>query len=430
VPNVEHVSPAVEPPPGNPRFDLVDAMRALAVMLVVFCHATQMSGAALNTSWGWLGTYAYWGVLVFFAISGFLLYRPFVVAHAGIRPAPRLGAYARRRLLRILPAYWVALTVLSIWPGVEGAFTDRWWVYYGFGQVYSVHTLTGGLAVAWSLCVEMSFYVFLPFFAMLVSWLVRRRGDPARWWQMEAAALVPFACIGIVAAAFVHNHEVPYWIENTLLGTTDWFVMGMTLAVISVAAQKGPGLARRLSGLVERWSWLVWLAAIGTFLLATRTFDVRDLTSGRPGVYGVSTATWLANHFGLGLAAGLLLAPAVLGARGVVRAVLSWKPLAWLGLISYGVFLWHFPLGVWLALQGGYPKLDGGGLDIVHRVHPGATFVLFVATLGVAIVLATASYHLVELPFLRLKDRRPGRGSGPTPTPQARSLVADRASAP
>ena len=83
----------------------------------------------------------------------------------------------------------------------------------------------------------------------------------------------------------------------------------------------------------------MWLAAFGTFVLATRTFDVRNLTSGRSGVYGVSTATWLANHFGLGLAAGLLLAPAVLGARGPLRALLSWKPLAWLGLISYGVFL-------------------------------------------------------------------------------------------
>ena len=161
-------------------------------------------------------------MIVFFAISGFLLYRPFVVAHAGMRPAPRVGAYARRRLLRILPAYWLALTILSIWPGVEGAFGDRWWVYYGFGQVYSVHTLIGGLAVAWSLCVEMSFYVLLPFFAAFVAWLVGRRRDPRRWWVAEAIALAAFACIGIVASAFVHDHTVPYWVANTLLGT-DWF---------------------------------------------------------------------------------------------------------------------------------------------------------------------------------------------------------------
>jgi peptidoglycan/LPS O-acetylase OafA/YrhL len=407
------VSPAVQPPPGNPRFELVDALRAIAVMLVVFCHASQMSGAALHTSWGWLGTYSYFGVLIFFAISGFLLYRPFALAHAGVHSAPRTGIYARRRLLRILPAYWLALTVLSLWPGIEGPFTDHWWVYYGFAQVYSVHTLGNGLPVAWSLCVEISFYLFLPFVAMFVAQLVSRVSASVRWWQTEAIVLAVFACIGVVGAVFVHDHTTPYWVENTLAGTSDWFAVGMALAVISVAAHNGAGIARRLSVVVERWSWLVWLIAVAIFLLATRVFDVRDLASGRPGVYGVSTATWLANHVGLGLAAGFLLAPAVLGARGPVRWILGLKPLAWVGLISYGVFLWHFPLGVWLALQGGYPKLHGGGLDIVHHVHPGATFVLFAATLAVSIVVATASYYVVELPFLRLKDPR-GRGSGPT----------------
>jgi peptidoglycan/LPS O-acetylase OafA/YrhL len=424
------VSPAVQPPPGNPRFELVDALRAIAVLLVVFCHASQMSGAALHTSWGWLGTYSYFGVLIFFAISGFLLYRPFVAAHAGGRRAPRPGAYARRRLLRILPAYWLALTVLSLWPGIEGAFTDRWWVYYGFAQVYSVHTLGNGLPVAWSLCVEMSFYLFLPFFAMFVSWLVKRTaGSRLRWWQTEAIVLFIFACVGVVGEVFVHDRTTPYWIENTLAGTSDWFVVGMGLAVISVAAHNGAGLARRVSGVVERWSWLVWVAAVATFLLATRVFDVRDLTSGRPGVYGVSTATWLANHVGLGLAAGLLLAPAVLGARGAVRWVLAWKPLAWVGLISYGIFLWHFPLGVWLALQGGYPKLHGGGLNLVHRVHPGATFVLFAATLAVSIVVAAASYYIVELPFLRLKDPRGGRGSRPASPSGGRSFGNEKVGA-
>jgi peptidoglycan/LPS O-acetylase OafA/YrhL len=404
-------------------------MRAIAVMLVVFCHASQMSGAALHTSWGWLGTYSYFGVLVFFAISGFLLYRPFVAAHAGGRRAPRFGAYARRRLLRILPAYWLALTVLSIWPGVEGAFGDRWWVYYGFGQVYSVHTLINGLAVAWSLCVEMSFYVFLPFFAMFVASLVARRRTLLQWWQIEAIALFVFACVGVVGEVLVHNHTTPYWVQNTLAGTSDWFVVGMALAVLSVAAQNGGVLARRISGVVERFSWVVWLAAVAMFFTAARIFDVRDLTNGRPGVYGVSTATWLANHVGLGLAAGLLLAPAVLGARGAVRAILAWRPLAWLGLISYGIFLWHFPLGVWLGLQGGYPKLHGGGLDIVHRVHPAATFVLFAATLAVSIVVAAASYYIVELPFLRLKDPRGGRGSGPADTTEPPRIGGRGASA-
>ncbi len=408
-------SPAVQPPPGNPRFDLVDALRAIAVILVVFCHTSQMSGATLHASWGWLGTYAYFGVILFFAISGFLLYRPFALAHSGGHRAPSVGAYTRRRLLRILPAYWLALTVLSFWPGIEGAFTDRWWVYYGFAQVYSVHTLLGGLPVAWSLCVEMSFYLFLPLFSVSVALLVAKRAGWLRWWHIETLALIVFACIGIAGQVFVHDHTTPYWIQNTLGGTSVWFVAGMSLAVISVAAHDGPGISRRVSRFVERWSWLIWLAGIGSFLAATRIFDVRDLTSGRPGVYGVSTATWLANHIGLGLAAFLLLAPAVLGARGPVRWVLSLKSLAWLGLISYGVFLWHFPIAVWLGLKGGYPRLHGGGLDIVDRVHIQPTLVLFIATLIVSIIVAATSYYVVELPFLRLKNGRRHNSSSSPP---------------
>jgi peptidoglycan/LPS O-acetylase OafA/YrhL len=394
---------------------LVDSLRAIAVLLVIFCHTSQMSGAALQASWGWLGTYAYFGVIVFFAISGFLLYRPFALAHAGGREAPRTRAYARRRLLRILPAYWLALTTLSIWPGVEGAFTDHWWVYYGFAQVYSVHTLTNGLAVAWSLCVEMSFYLFLPCFAALVAWLLRRGAHRLEWWQIETVVLAIFAAIGIVGQVFVHDHTTPYWLANTLAGTSDWFVAGMALAVVSVAARSHPGAARGLSALVERHSSLVWLLAVGAFLAATRVFDVRDLTSGRPGVYGVSTATWLANHVGLGVAAGLLLAPAALGAQGPVRRLLAWRPLAWLGLVSYGIFLWHFPLAAWLGLKGAYPTLHGGGLGIVDRVHTQPTAVLFAATLALSVVVATASYYIVELPFLRLKDRRSPRSGPPSP---------------
>ena len=157
--------------------------------------------------------------------------------------------------------------------------------------------------------------------------------------------------------------------------------------------------------MVERRSWLVWLGGVASFLAATRIFDVRDLTSGRPGVYGVSTATWIANHIGLGVAAGLLLAPAVLGAQGPVRWLLTRKSLMWLGLVSYGVFLWHFPLAAWLGLKGAYPKLHGGGLDIVDRIHTQPTLALFLITLGLSTIVAAVSYYVVELPFLRLKDR-------------------------
>ena len=128
------VPDALTPPPGNPRFPLMDSMRAIAAIFVVATHA---SGISLFNSQNVLGAVTARmnvGVTVFFLISGFLLYRPFVrAAYHGIAP-PRVGRFFRRRALRIVPAYWLALTVLAVWPGLVGVHTADWWVYYGFLQ--------------------------------------------------------------------------------------------------------------------------------------------------------------------------------------------------------------------------------------------------------------------------------------------------------
>ena len=71
-----------------------------------------------------------------------------------------------------MPAYWLALTVLAIWPGSEYVplvFSDHWWVYYGFMQDLRVPWSIGGIGAMWSLCVEVQFYILLPFYAMALS---------------------------------------------------------------------------------------------------------------------------------------------------------------------------------------------------------------------------------------------------------------------
>src|SRR4051794_19182180 len=183
-------SPAVAPPPGNPRFPLFDALRAIAVLAVVVFHVAGLTGALA----GWpLGSAALvlgaCGPLLFFVISGFLLYRPFVAARVRGTPPPRAGRYARRRALRILPAYWLALTVLAVFPGIVGAFTGDWWRYYLFLQLYSDRTLGLGIPVAWTLCVEVAFYAVLPAWA-----LAMRRWRPlGRPGGVAAAELAPLA---------------------------------------------------------------------------------------------------------------------------------------------------------------------------------------------------------------------------------------------
>src|SRR5919199_254708 len=106
------------------RFPMFDGLRAVAALAVLCFHAAYFAGIGVTDSP--LRPYAgrlEVGVSVFFVISGFLLYRPFVRARLESEPAPHAGAYAWRRFLRIVPGYWVALTVVALWLGLPGVFT-------------------------------------------------------------------------------------------------------------------------------------------------------------------------------------------------------------------------------------------------------------------------------------------------------------------
>jgi peptidoglycan/LPS O-acetylase OafA/YrhL len=109
------------------------------------------------------------GVTIFFVISGFLLYRPFVLAQLQEERLPRVRSYAVRRFLRIVPCYWVALTVVALVLGLDDVFTASGIpTYYGFLQAYSDDTFAGGIGQAWTLCVEVAFYAFLPVWAVFM----------------------------------------------------------------------------------------------------------------------------------------------------------------------------------------------------------------------------------------------------------------------
>ena len=101
-------------PGGGDRFPLFDSMRGVAAISIVLCHLTGVTSFAPIHSWV---VHLNAGVTVFFLISGFLLYRPFAKAHLRGESRFDLGAYAWRRILRIVPAYWVALTLISLWLG-------------------------------------------------------------------------------------------------------------------------------------------------------------------------------------------------------------------------------------------------------------------------------------------------------------------------
>ena len=424
---LEQAPPALAPPPGHPRFPLVDSLRAIAVLCVLLVHAAALSGLA-DFSWGRLFLHLNVGVTLFFVISGFLLYRPMVAARVLGAPATRGRDYARRRFLRIVPAYWAALTLLAIYPGLGGVFTDDWWKFYGLVQfypfLYDPQVCTGGfepcgLPQTWSLAAEVAFYAALPFLAAAAAALTRRLPGP--WVRAEVALLAPLAAASALfcvwsTQAFEPGSEV-FILHISFLGTFLWFALGMGAAVASVALHEREHESR-LAGLVAERPLLPWLAAAGLMLLLALVLPATPFETG----YGA--AEQLLQHVSFGLVGLLMLLPAVFGQSGggLPRRVLASRVLAWLGLISYGIFLWHFTVMAEL--------LDVGALSWAgeHRFAP-----LVLMTLALAVPLGALSYYLLERPLLRLKYRsrrapRPpasdpgahaGAHPGSTPAPPA-----------
>ena len=144
--------------------------------------------------WGALTARGEIGVSVFFLISGFLLYRPWAAAHLRRLGGPETQEFFVRRLLRIVPLYWVALTVfflLDRFAGVQATgpkgIADLP-VYFLFGQVYSKEHVLHGLTPAWTLCIEVTFYLLLPLYAAALA-RGRRNRTPSQQLRREFVGL-------------------------------------------------------------------------------------------------------------------------------------------------------------------------------------------------------------------------------------------------
>src|SRR5262249_7143283 len=144
----------------DPRYDGIDALRALAALSVFGFHLALQPGFIAP---GWLAPYAAnlnVGVSVLFVFSGLVISRPFGRAGLGDEPLPSLSRFGVRRAARIAPGYWVALLGIALWFGLDDVLRPAGIAtYFGFAQVYRGATAVGGIGQAWSLCIEVTFYV-------------------------------------------------------------------------------------------------------------------------------------------------------------------------------------------------------------------------------------------------------------------------------
>jgi peptidoglycan/LPS O-acetylase OafA/YrhL len=180
----------------------VEGVRAVAAVSVLVFHCWMYgtdgpSRADLGLVNRFVLPHLSLGLTLFFSLSGFLLYQPFVAAVLSGSPFPKVGSYLRTRALRILPAYWVILLAVGVLlPAalvrqsrdqlVLGRLVENPWLVVGnatLTQGYSPRGLLSGIAPAWSLAVEVVFYLALPLLGLLAVVAARgRRPRPGGCW--------------------------------------------------------------------------------------------------------------------------------------------------------------------------------------------------------------------------------------------------------
>ncbi len=378
-----------------PHLSALDGARAVAALGVLVNHVALLSGwTGRHQGIGQYLARAEVGVSIFFVLSGYLLYRPFVADRLAGREQRDTRDYARRRILRIVPAYWLALTIIGFVLQAPGFDEPHSIVsHYLLLQIYDINQVVGGpVQQAWTLATEVSFYVFLPCWAWL---LARRRRSPERQLRLEVlgvAALWGGAMLlkgGAVASNL--NGEQVGMLNTWLPFRMDEFALGMGIAVAAAWFQHRkvtlPTGAR--AAVLTLGSWAV--AAVLYWFLCTQL----DMPLGP--IYTPRQSVVLRALYAF--VALFVILPAVFASteRGPARAVLANRPIVWVGLISYGIYLWHE------AFQDVYLRLTDQ-----PPLQANAVGMLVFTTLA-SFAAAAASWYLLERPVMRWgRHRRPG----------------------
>jgi peptidoglycan/LPS O-acetylase OafA/YrhL len=363
----------------------LDGIRGLAVGGVLLFHG--------GFAWARGG---FLGVSTFFTLSGFLITSLLVVEYGRSRKI-KLTSFWARRLRRLLPASAVTLAALlvsvvvlnEVWEGslpgdvVASALNVANWHFLFDERSYAELFQSPSPAVHfWSLAIEEQFYWVFPVLTAVV--FAAGKGS------LKVYGAVLAGLLGVSAALTVAYHGNPnavYYATPIRMGE---ILVGSLLAV---------GLAEgRMHGL-RRWAPIFTLAGVAA--LAASAWAWWNLEQDTANLYKGGLLVYA-------LVSGVLVLAACV--EGPLQKVLGFEPLRLLGVVSYGVYLFHWPLFLLLTEQRVDSWLDP--LDVQLR---GVS--LFALRLAVTLAVATLSYHLVEQPI------RTGRRPRLVPAPPLAAAV-------
>src|SRR5580693_8993895 len=408
-----------EPVKGDQKYlPGLDGLRALAVAAVVAYH--------LGYGWAQGGLL---GVGVFFTLSGYLI-TDILVGQFAAAGRIKLGDFWMRRARRLLPALFVMLAVVTVWvnafnrafvPGyrgdviASGLYVNNWWYIFQHDSYYSRFAPPAPLDHLWSLAVEEQFYLVWPWvvlaMVLVAGWLMKRRrvrllgpgthvGGSA---DRGAAASTPATASGKAGG------------NDFLSGRARWAMAGVALVLAAASAIEmtmlyHPGFdpTRVYEGTDTRAFGLLIGAAVAMVYPTRRggrtlSAGPRRLldAAGLAGLVVVVLLVWRTNQYSpfmfqgglelLSVATALVVA-AVATPGGVLGRALGWTPMRWIGVRSYGIYLWHYPIIVLTAAAG----TAGTPVSAVRAV----------VLVAVTVAIAAASWRFVEEPIRRGSYRR------------------------
>lgn len=374
-------------PAHPPRFVALDGLRAVGALGVLTTHVAFQSGDSLQGQFAGFLARLDAGVALFFVVSGFLLFRPHVVAHLDGHTRPRTRRYLWYRAVRILPVLWVAVALAWL---LIGDSTARLYLAHAFlVQIYISDHLVHGLTQMWSLATEVAFYLALPAIAAL---LCRGTAD-GRWIRRAAGVLAVPLILGPLwmYSVTAMGYSLPrLWLPGFL----GWFSAGMLLALWNAAAERRLITTPTLFELTKHPGSL-WALAFAFYALATTPLaGPLDLSEPTAGAAALKNVLYCA-------IAVLVVLPTI--PRNVpatpALALLSGRVGRLLGSISYGLFAYHVLVLFLVDETLGLSPFDG---RFVER---------FLPTLGISVVLAAVSYRFMERPLMRWARRWRRRGA-------------------
>jgi peptidoglycan/LPS O-acetylase OafA/YrhL len=360
---------------GADRVASLTGVRAVAALLVLGTHAAYTTGKYTHGFVGLVYSRMEIGVPIFFALSGYLLFGPWVRVAARGGQWPPTGRYAWHRVRRIMPAYVVTVVAAFLIYHFRTAGPNPGHSWIGlfrnltltqiYTDNYMFSYLHQGLTQMWSLAVEVAFYVALPILAyLLLVVLCRRQWRP----RLLLAGLAGLALVSPAWLVLVHTTDfLPNGARLWLPGYLAWFVGGMLLTVLQAMG-------------VRMYGFVALPLAVISYVIASTPIAGEPTTS--------PTGLWQAvvkTGFYAAIAT-LLIAPLALGNRGWYAGLLATRPMVWLGEISYEIFLVHLVV------------MEIAMVNVLHwPVYTGSAPVLFVVTLLMTIPVAWVLHRFTRV---------------------------------